>query len=186
MMKSMLFIICFLSSCTVNKELDMAIDVSDIRRAVTLQKAIEEDAIFFIKRRMQNQLYDKEVKQKCEIVLDENDFIFYGYPYVIGEKVYVDSLFKTNKKEVELLFPAYKNTQGYHVKKLVYDSVLRERLPTASMTINYDLKYDIEVKNTLDVRVTAFFKSDFLKRKEIKMKVSIDKKTFQIISIENL
>jgi hypothetical protein len=84
--------------------------LAQVRQGQYLDKATQLSVQGFFERRMSNKEYNKVCAQTCDLIYENDSFIY--CTYTCGELAY--GLFKVQRKLLEDKFPGYKAIEGYH------------------------------------------------------------------------
>lgn len=183
-MKFIFSFLILLLSCNMHKKISSTIKIIDIKQGINLDKAIQTDYLIFFKKRMDNEKAYKEQGKRCEIINEKDEFIYYGYPLGLGEKMYVKDLFKVNKEDIIKHFPNYLSIEGYHVKLKVYESCIKENIPKEYFNLFTNIKYDITlIEEGIQVKANCNSNKDFLIQKNITCNILLDKNNLSVKSI---
>ncbi|MEL6675807.1 MAG: hypothetical protein AAFR61_26605 [Bacteroidota bacterium] len=73
----------------------------------------------FFQRRMNNRKMEKVKGRRCEILTDDGNFFYVGYPFGPNEAPQLERLYKVDREELLKRFPAYESLEGYHFKERI-------------------------------------------------------------------
>jgi hypothetical protein len=155
---------------------------------IDISNSIELSVDDFFQRRMKNREYEKVIGKRCEILVFDSNFVYWGYPYTMNGVRKADTIFKTQIQVLTKQFPSFKNIEGYHVKNKIMKS-LQSYFDT---TLNYTVlsqksNWEFRLEATkIKVHIEFISVQDFIIRKKKKFIIEIDKSSLEIISINQI
>lgn len=183
-MKTIILSILLLIACNINNSYRHEdIPISEIRESKFLDYAIEVNVNKFFKYRMANTEAEKVQGNHCEIIHENNDYVYFGYP--IEESKFIDVLYKVKKESLEKVFPKYKTIEGYMVKSKAFEYSVEkkiknwERFKPKYTNVDYSIQlHDTNIKVYVDYKAGAF-----LFRRRIEAEVLLNQSSLDSIFV---
>lgn len=185
--KFLLSLIAILTSCNSQKEMT-GIKLYPQLEKIDISNSIELSVDDFFQRRMKNREYEKVMGKRCEILVFDSNFVYWGYPYTMNGVRKADTIFKTQNQLLTKQFPSFKNIEGYHVKNKIMKSLQSYFDITLNYTVlstksNWEFRLDT---NKMKVCVEFISVQDFIIRKKKNFTIELDKSSLDMISINKL
>lgn len=163
-------------------------DYYSVRKGEHLSEAKMSSVNEFFERRMKNTI-KKIIGNNWEILFEEENRIYYGYPRVklFIDSVYLEEFYFVDKSELAAQFPLYKTFDGIGMRKLVYQSVL-EYKKLKSHQISQSLKHTPVLKdNAMEVKVNWRYRIDGKPEEYYDVLLfEFDKNTLNLVSVKKL
>lgn len=185
--KFLLSLIVILTSCNSQKEMT-GIKLYPQVEKIDLSNSIELSVDDFFQRRMKNREYEKVMGKRCEILVFDSNFVYWGYPYTMNGVRKADTIFKTQNQLLTKQFSSFKIIEGYHVKNKIMESLQSYFDTTLNSTVlstKSNWGFHLEA-NKIKVHVEFICIQDFIIRKKKNFTIELDKSSLDIISINKL
>lgn len=165
--------------------------VKDIQSGQFLKKAVVVSPDFYFEKRMTNEeFYKFGGIRRWNIILEDQNFTYFGFTIhsslgdvdtPAGE---LDTFYKVSKTQLEKRFPKYKDFQGYHLRKRIWNAMdhgLDSKLLSEAGSWRYKREYVLSEK-TIDALISIHYNSLFLKTgpELIRYSLSFDKNTLAL------
>ena len=174
-------ILGMISSCSSYKK---SIGVtSHVSKDSVAEKSVETDYKDFFQRRMSNDEISKLKGSRCEILKEDGDYVYFGYPI---DSVVMNPL-KVRKDSLAGIFPKFAEIEGFHVKRKIYEQIIKPKEPNNYTNLAYKVNYDMSlIPEGIKVITNFKFSTDFIRNKKHTYEVLLDKNYLTIKELREL
>ena len=122
---------------------------SSVSKDSVVEKSEETDYKDFFQRRMNNDEINKLKGSRCEVLKEDIDYIYFGYPI---DSVVMNPL-KVRKESLAGIFPKFAEIEGFHVKQKIYEQIIEPKEPKGQSLTNSLQQQDIQQHHNMQLLI---------------------------------